>query len=727
MDIRLKQLDGTDCGATCVASVAKYYNLNLPIAQIRQIAGTDKNGTNVSGMIEAAESFGFDAKAFRGSFQSLFNIPLPAIAHTVIKGSLHHYIVIKSVTKNHIEIMDPGDGKFHKKTHSDFKEEWTGILILLIPSGNFKVFAGSPDHLSRFWNILKPHRGIIALALSGALIYTILGLSTAVFIQMIVDHVIVENNYKLLNLMATGMVLILLLRVVIDVMKNIIILRTGQLIDSRLILSYYKHILTLPQQFFDTMRVGEITSRISDAVKIRLFINDISINLIVSLCMLVSALGLMFTYYWKLALAIFLIVPVYSLIYFLTNRLNRGSQRKLMEDSAELESQLLESLNAMGTIKRFSLEQYSIEKTESKFNILLRSVYTSGTNSLFSATSTEFTSQMFVILLLWSGSGFVLSGQISPGELLSFHTLIGYFTGPVSSLMGMNKVAQDALIASDRLFEIMDLEQEEDAKDRHINLTPQNIGNIRFSGLSFRYGTRDDVFSNLDLEIPLKGLTAIVGESGCGKSSLVALLQNIYPFYAGNIFFGAYSIKNITTSSLREMVAAVPQVTDLFSGSVISNITIGRKEIDMRKVVAICTELGIIDFIDQLPEGFQTNIGENGVTLSGGHRQRISIARALYRDPQILVLDEATSSLDPLSEQHVLSALNSFLKKGKTVILIAHRLSTVQNANRIIVFKNGRVEEEGTHSELMARRSEYHSLWNRHLPRDMDFAAYETA
>ncbi|MEJ7694628.1 peptidase domain-containing ABC transporter, partial [Daejeonella sp.] len=550
---------------------------------------------------------------------------------------------------------------------------------------------------------------------------------TAIFIQNIVDHVIVDNNYKFLNLMAFGMILVLLLRVGIDVLKNVFILRTGQLIDTRLILGYYKHLLKLPQQFFDTMRVGEITSRVSDAVKIRLFINDISINLIVSISMLISSLALMFTYYWKLALAMLLTVPVYSLIYFITNMLNKRAQRKLMEDSAELESQLLESLNAIGTIKRFSLEQYSNDKTESRFIVLLKTIYRSGMNSLFSGASTEFTSQLFVIILLWVGSGYVLNRQISPGELLSFYTLIAYFTGPITSLIGMNKVVQDALIASDRLFEVMDLERETETNENQIKLTPQNIGNIRFSRLSFRYGTGVDVFSNLDLDIPLKRMTAIVGESGCGKSSLVSLLQNIYPFYSGNIYFGVNSIKYVTNTSLREIVAVVPQVTDLFSGSILSNITIGREEIDMQKVLKICIQLGIIDFIDKLSDGFQTNIGENGVALSGGFRQRIAIARALYRDPEILILDEATSSLDPLSENHVLDTIANFLEKGKTVIVIAHRLSTIQRADKIIVFKNGRVEEEGTHSELIARRSEYYSLWTKHLPRDIDFPAYEIA
>jgi ATP-binding cassette subfamily B protein len=587
-----------------------------------------------------------------------------------------------------------------------------------VPSDQFEPVSAGVSRLDRFWELIGPHRSVLLQALVGALVYTILGLSTAVFIQGVVDHVIVENNYELLNMMGIIMVCLLFLRVLIGVFKDIFILQTGQLIDSRLILGYYKHLLKLPQQFFDTMRVGEITSRVSDAVKIRLFINDVSINLMVSVLMLVSSLALMFTYYWKLALMMCLVVPIYCLIYFITNTLNKRSQRKLMEDSAELESQLLESLNAIATIKRFALEQYSNNRTESRFIILLRTVYRSGMNSLFSGTSTEFTSQLFTILLLWVGSGFVLSQQISPGELLSFYTLIGYFTTPVSSFVGMNKIVQDALIAADRLFEIMDLEREAETDSRQIELTGLNIGNLRFSGVTFRYGTRANVFSNLNLEIPLKGMTGIVGESGCGKSTLVALLHNIYHFDNGNIFIGDYSIKYITNRSLREIIAVVPQVTDLFSGSVLSNITIGKDEIDMPKVLQICTKLGIINFIEGLPEGFQTNVGENGLALSGGQKQRIAIARALYRDPEILILDEATSSLDLLSEQYVQDTISDFLKQGKTVIIIAHRLSTIQKADKIIVLKDGAVKEEGSHAELIALGSEYYKLWTKHTPID---------
>ncbi len=716
MNIRIKQRDVSDCGAACLASIFRHYSLDIPIAKIRQKAGTDKKGTNVLGMIEAARSFGFEAKGVKGPFESLASIPLPAIAHMIVKERLHHYVVILGLYKKHIGLMDPADGQVHKRSHEAFKTEWTGVLILLLPSDTFKPVPGTNNTMrARLWVLLHPHREILIQALFGALVYTVLGLSTSIFIQKIVDFVIVDNNRKLLNLMSLGMVFLLSLRLFIGSMKSIFILRTGQMIDARLILGYYKHLMQLPQQFFDTMRIGEITSRIGDAVKIRVFINDISINLAVNLFMLLFSLILMFTYYWKLAVIMFLIVPLYLAIYLVSNRLNKKVQRKLMEDGAELESQLVESLNAVGTIKRFGLEDHANNKTEIRFIKLLRTVYRSGMNSLFSGTSTELISQGFTILLLWVGTGFVLDNRISPGELLSFYTLIGYFTTPVASFIGMNSTVQDALIAADRLFEIMDLEMETQPEENSIELNDTKIGDIRFEALSFRYGTRVQVFENLNLEIPIGKMTAIVGESGSGKSTLLALLHKIYPLNGGRILIGRYSLDYISKESLRRLIGVVPQQTHLFSGNIIDNIVVGEDEPDLQKVLDLCSKLGIDSFAESLPQGYNTPIGENGLSLSGGQRQRIAIARALYRDPLILILDEATSSLDSTSEKFVQKAISHFVKQGKTLIVIAHRLTTIHKADKIIVLKNGQVAEEGNHSRLMQAKGEYFALWNQYI------------
>lgn len=718
MSTKVKQRDITDCGAACLSSVATHYKLNLPVARVRQLAGTDKKGTTVLGLVEAAQKLGFEAKGVKSPFESLFKIPLPAIAHVIVGEILAHYVVIYKVTKKYIQVMDPIDGQMHRKSHEEFKKEWTGNLVLLLPTEEFKPGNEKISVQGRFWNLIKPHKSILIQALFGAIVYTILGLSTSIFVQKLVDFVLVDGNRNLLNLMGIAMVVILLVQLFIGVAKSVFILKTGQMIDAQLILGYYKHLLKLPQQFFDTMRVGEIISRIGDAVKIRTFLNDVSINFLVNIFIVFFSFIVMFTYYWKLALLMLAVIPVYLVVYLITNKLNKKAQRRLMEDSAELESQLVESLNSISTIKRFGLESHANEKTELRFVKLLKTGYTSNINALFSSTSSELISRLLTIILLWVGAGFVLDNNITPGELLSFYTLIGYFTGPVSGLIGMNKVVQDAVIAADRLFEILDLERENaDDHENQIELTAEHIGDIHFNNVTFRYGTRMPVFEGLNLEIPKARFTAIVGESGSGKSTLMAILQNIYPLSQGNVSIGKYDLKYIRTSSLRDAVSVVPQRIDLFAGNVIENIAVGDYEPDMQRILDISEQLGIIDFIESLPRGFQTYLGENGAALSGGQRQRIAIARALYRNPEILILDEATSSLDSASEQYVQRTIDLLKARQKTVIVIAHRLSTLNNADKIIVLDKGAVVEQGTHHGLLLNPgSAYSRLWNMQMP-----------
>jgi ATP-binding cassette subfamily B protein len=488
-------------------------------------------------------------------------------------------------------------------------------------------------------------------------------------------------------------------------------LQTGQQIDARLILGYYKHLLKLPQRFFDTMRVGEITSRINDAVKIRMFINDVALSMIVNVLIVGFSIALMFLYYWKLAVIMLCIVPIYIIIYWISNRINKKWLRTLMENSAELETQLVESISTAGTIKRFGIEEYANIKTENKFYTLLNTIYKSGIKGLYIGTSADFATRLFTILILWAGAYFVINRELTPGELLSFYALIGYFTGPASSLIGANKSIQDALIAADRLFEIIDLEIESSDVNK-VELTPELNDDIHFNNVHFRYGTRAMVFEGLNLTIKKGSSTGIIGESGSGKSTLLSLLQNLYPLKEGNITIGGLDLQHISNKSLRKAVSVVPQQIDLFAGTVIENIAIGDYEPEMQRILELSKMLGISDFIEQLPSGYNSLLGEQGVNLSGGQRQRIAIARALYRNPEILILDEATSNLDQLSESKVQATLEWFKSKGKTIILIAHRLNTIKNCDEILVLKEGKLVEKGTHNELLNNTESYnYTFW----------------
>lgn len=707
----IKQHDMRDCGAACLASVAGHYGLQLPIAKIRQLCHTDKRGTNALGLIQGLEQMGFNAKGVKASLENLPKAPLPAIAHTIFKEQYQHYVVIYKIYKGKISVMNPAYGKIETYTTEEFAKIWTGVLILLEPNEYFEQRNEKTGLYQRFYQLIQPHRSILLQALVGAIFYTLLGLSTSIYIQKITDYVLVDGNRRLLNLLSLIMIVLLLFQIFLGVMKSVLTLQTGQKIDKYLILGYYKHLLKLPQRFFDTMRVGEIISRVNDAVKIRTFINDVSIQIVVNVFIVLFSFALMFTYYWKLALIVALVIPFYLGIYAITNWLNKKVERRMMEESAELESHLVESLNAVKTIKQFGAEIYANNKTDIHFSTLLKTIYKSVLNSLFSGNASEFVSRIFTIVLLWVGAGYVIDREITPGELLSFYALIGYFTSPVSQLIGMNKSIQNALIASDRLFEIMDLEQEE-VTDK-IELTAEQIGNINFENVTFSYGSRREVFKDFSCVIEKGKTTAIVGESGSGKTTLATLIQNLYPVNSGKITIGDYEVQYLSHYSLRTLIGVVPQQIDLFSGNVIENIAFGEDFPDMQRVIDLTKQLGILSFIEQLPNGFQTHLGENGSQLSGGQRQRIAIARALYKNPEILILDEATSSLDTDSEQVIQATLNELKRTGKTLIVIAHRLSTIAHSDTILVLRNGQLIEQGTHQELLARETTYKAMWEK--------------
>lgn len=563
----------------------------------------------------------------------------------------------------------------------------------------------------KFFSLLAPHKSVMMQAVFGALIYSILGLSTSVYVGKITDYVLVDGNINLLNLMGIVMIIILILRTFIGSMKSILALKTGQRIDAALILGYYKHLLTLPQQFFDTMRVGEIISRVNDAVKIRNFINNVSLDLVVNMMILLFSVGLMFVYSWELALVTLASAPLFLLIFWAFNRLNRKYQRGIMESSADLESQLVESINSISTIKRFGIEDFANLKTETRFVHLLKNTYRSIYGAIMAQGGIQFVSTAITIAVLWMGSVLVIDKELTPGTLMVFYSLISYVISPIGSLISSNQTIQDALIAADRLFQIMDLEREQDDSQK-IELRKDMIGDIVFENVSFRYGSRKEVFNGLNLKIDKGKTTAVIGESGSGKTTLISLLQHIYPIQSGQIRIGGYDISQISNKSLRKLVGTVPQQIELFAGTIIENIAVGDLQPDMKRIVDLVEQLGLKEFIERLPNGYMTYIGEHGASLSGGERQRIAIARALYKEPEILIFDEATSSLDSMSEKHVKKTLDALASSGKTVIIIAHRLSTVKNADMIVVLDKGKVSETGTHKQLFNSGGIYNRLWN---------------
>ncbi len=707
--VYVKQHDLTDCGAACLASVAAHYGLHMPISRIRQMASTDQRGTNLLGMVEAAQKLGFQAKAVRGSRESIPHIPRPSIAHMNMPGGLQHFVVIYKITDRKIILMDPATGRVETRPIKEFEETWSGVLILLTPDSGFSPGNHKKSIPSRFLQLIHPHRKIIIQAGAGAVLYSLLGLSTSLYVQKIIDFVLVDNNLGMLRMMSLLMLFIIGARFCIGIFKNIFILKTGQRIDAGLVISYYAHLMKLPQQFFDRMKTGELISRVNDAVKIRLFINDLAFKILLNLLVLVLTITVISVISWRMVLIILCLLPAYGLMYVIINKINKRYMRYIMENSARLESHFVESIGQNRTVKLQSLENYVCNKTEIKFAGLLDHLYKAGKTAVFSNEISIFLSALGTVVLFWVGSVFALNQELTPGQLMSVYTLSAYMIQPLNQLLQANRSIQEAVIAADRLFQIIDLEGEVPGKPM-IRLDRSMLGDINFQDVCFRYGTREFLLSNFNCLIPLGQITSLIGESGSGKSTLVNLIQKLYRINSGRILIGSTNIEYIHPGSIRKQIAVVQQKTELFSGTILENITSFGTRTDMNRFFRISEQLSLNELFEHFPEGMNTMLRENGDGLSGGEKQKIALARALYSEPAILVLDEATSSMDAVSEANALGTVREFAKGSGTVIMISHQVRNTAMADQVIVLDRGIVSESGRHDDLKKASGTYSRL-----------------
>ena len=686
----IRQHDASDCGVACLASIARHHGRKVSLARLRQYAETDRAGTSLLGLSRAAARLGYSAKGVRATGDALTQAPMPAIAHVLLADGAQHYVVVERVDDQRIWIMDPGPGERRKEHRTAFEKRWSGALLLLSPEAPHTV----PPAASRarhVWRLISPHRGALAEAMIGAIAYTVLGLAMSVYVQYLVDSVLASGRAGPLHVMTVAMIGVIIAQTLIGAARSSLMVRVGQHIDAGLILGYYNHLLALPQRTLDGMRVGELTSRVTDAVKIRAFVSDVTVDAAANVMIVTAATAMMFTYDWRLAACTLAALPLYAMLYAAGTRLSRVQQRTALERAAALEAQLIESLSAIGTIKRFGLEQHAAQLTETRFVRLFRTLGAAARTGIWVGSIGQLIGRLSAVALLWIGATRALDRQLSPGQLMSCYALLAFLTGPMLALVGFSRAVQEARAAGERLFEIMELDPE--ARSAPVPLTRESVGDVVLEGVHFRYGVRSAALVDVSITCPKGRVTAIVGESGSGKSTVAALLQRLYPVDAGRIRIGVHDVAHVELASLRAIVGVVPQTIDLFAGTVIENVALNDSSPDVARIVALCEELGLRDTIERMPLGWLTPVGERGIGLSGGERQRLAIARALYRRPAVLVLDEATSALDPANEQRVLAVIRRVAGEGTTVIVIAHRAALRHFADHTVVLERGRVVE----------------------------------
>jgi len=666
------QHDSTDCGPAVLAMMAAHRGKRLSMARLREMSGTDRQGTSLAGLIVAAERVGFAARSVRCTADGLAKIALPVVAHWH-EDHRHHFVVLYKITTKCAFVADPARGR-RKLPIDEFRTNWTGVLLLLAETPKLREVITSKPSFVRLCLLLLPHRRLFLDVLLAAVLITILGLTSSFFIQALVDFVFVFGRKSALNWLGLGMLIVLVARSAFLALRTCLLAHLSQRIDADTLLGYHRHLLGLPLSFFTSRRTGEILARINDAFKIRLAVSAATLSIIVDALLLIAATGIMLAINRRVTLIPIAVIPVIGAFVWLLNKPMRRHQRAAMEKGADIEAQMVETVAGIQTVKALRAETHARVRMEARVEEMLEAAFRSQMLAGHCSALTAAAAGLSGLALLWFGGREVLDGRMTVGELMALHAMLGMFMAPLERLSGSNQTIQDAVVASERLGEVLELDLER-AGQRACALDRPIDGLVEFRNVTFQYGSRRPVIENFSLRIERGECAGIIGESGSGKTTLVNLLGRFLEPAAGTIRIDGIDIRDYTFECLRREIAFVPQDIVLFNGSIADNIRLGRPRAEPQDVHAAARAAHVDRIAAKLPQGFDTPVGERGLSLSGGERQRIALARALLQDPAILVLDEPTSHLDAESESAVEAILNE--RRGRrTTIVISHRALT---------------------------------------------------
>ncbi len=712
-----QQFDEEDCGVACLAMIASFYGIYLNIAKTRENAGTNIDGTNLQGLINAAKYYGLKAKVFRVAGNKISEkIPVPFIAHLKIKidenNWTYHYVVVKKITKKYIVVWDPNPTENKRKISlTDFLKDWTGYTIFFEPDINYKNDLKKENLLLKFLPIIIPYKKILIYSFLASVLLLIFGIIISFYYKYIFDEIVYSKSLFSLNTLSVGILCVVLIQSIVEVIRNILLSHFSFKTDLHLNFSYLSHILKLPLSFFETRKSGEILSRLEDLDKIKQTLSNAAISGIMDIVMLIVSGIILGRINIKLFSASFFIVIIVLVISFIFVKIYKIYYLKIMKQNSEVQSYLYESLNGITTIKSLNSESIINEKYEKKKMKLIEMTWRINNYNIIQNLLTGIINGISGILVYWLGCSSIINGTMSFGTLITFNSLLGYFTGPLFRLVNIQNSVQESLVAAQRVGEILELECEKDNDCKY--LKPDKInGHIIFNDVTFGYGSRRPLYEHFNLEIPSNSWVAFVGPSGCGKSTFAKLILKFYEVQKGKVFLDGNDIRDIDTTYLRSKIGYVPQEIFLFSGTIAENISLHNPDATLEDIQNAAKKAGADDFIQKLPKRYDTILGEHGGGLSGGEKQRLALARALLGNPSFIILDEATSSLDTVSEMEIHKVIKELKKENISVILIAHRLTTVMNCDKIFVMKEGNIIQEGIHKDLLKQKGLYKELWS---------------
>lgn len=708
----IKQHDAKDCGVACLAMILNQYQTTIPISKLRVMSKTDNQGTTAYGMVAAMEQLGFECEVFK-SDASLWqeNLSFPLIAHVVVDGSFLHYVVIYGIKNGKILIADPAKGKTSKLAE-EFNKEWTGIVLTATPTEQYKPVKDELKGLLSFIPLLLPQKKIIFEITLLSFLLTGFGIIGSYYFQLIIDRIVPARSANLLEIISIGLLTMYMIQAFLQYLKRYLLILLGQRLSTSIMLRYFDHVLHLPMSFFSTRKSGEIISRFLDATKIIDALANATLSLFLDASMVISVGLVLYLQNAQLFFISLATIPIYALIVFSFIKRFDQTNEEQMEAGATVNSQIIESLKGIETIRSFNATDHISNKVTEQFNEMMEKTFKNLNLDNIQANLKNALQVMSSTVLLWFGTTLVLKGQMTIGQLITYNALMIFFTTPLQNIINLQVKIQTAKVANDRLNEVLFLEQERLAKsdllDTPIRSTDSPL--IEFKNVSFSYGFSENVLTSLSCVIPENSKTAIVGMSGSGKSTLVKLLMNFYTPEEGEIFYQGQDLRSISRLELRHSFSYVPQDPFFFSGTIMENLLFGiETKPSLKEIEQACELAQIKSYIDQLPLTYQTSIEEGATNLSGGQKQRLAIARALLKQSNVMILDEATSGLDTRLEHLIIDNLMAI--QNKTIIFIAHHLPIAKKCDVILVLEDGQLVESGSHQHLLDLNGTYKTLW----------------
>ena len=719
-----RQPDEMDCGPTCLRMIAKHYGRSVSLEKLRKLSETTREGSSLKTISDAAEKLGFRSIGVKINLKKLEEeAPMPCILH----WRQNHFVVLHGVRKGKLQIADPAHGKI-ELSKEDFLKAWIGakataetedgIALLLEPTPRLKLTEEDDEQEKKgfkfLYQYLFQYKKFIVQLVIGLLAGSLLQLIFPFLTQSVVDIGIKNQDINFVYLILIAQLFVFAGRVGIELIRGWILLHLSTRINISLISDFFIKLMNLPIAYFDSKMTGDIMQRINDHNRIENLLTNTSLNVLFSAFNLVI-FGAVLAYY---NIMIFFVFLAGSVAYFawvtLFLRKRKELDYKRFDQMSDEQSKVMELINGMQEIKLHNAEkqkrwgweylQARLFKIETK-NLVLQQTQSTGANVINEVKN------IFVTIL---SAKLVIDGEITLGVMMAITYIIGQLNGPIQQLIGFVYTVQDAKIALERLSEIHNKEDEEKIGEEKVYELPENA-TINLNNISFRYtGSIEPVIDNLSLEIPANKITAIVGASGSGKTTLMKILLKFYEVSKGDIKVGPTDINTISQRYWREKCGVVMQEGYIFNDTIANNIAIGQSRIDKERLVRAVEIANIKDYIEDLPLGYNTKIGMEGIGMSTGQKQRLLIARAVYKNPEIICFDEATSALDAKNERVIMENLNRFFK-DRTAIVIAHRLSTVKNADQIVVLDKGHIIEKGTHAELVALKGNYYTLVKNQL------------